>query len=439
MQKKLAHLSAFLRPQLLPFGLMIAVILSDPSPVVGCQRDAENDEVVIQLFDQQLTDQGRGITQVFLVSDKCQIHDTGTAKNIVLPEGVKNKGLAYFRIYFTGRKGKVEKGIIVLVVGYQSDRPNYYVDLNNNLDFSDDGDTQCKECENGGFILSLTGDNPDSEFAINLIPFGDEENITAEKKKQFSQMFEGFRQYMGGEFANADYWYFNRRLNTRTNSVVVDGKKVLLGLHDYDCDGLYSGERDRVIAGDHSAEHVSYALADGAVNAIRGEIFLVGDSPYKLVEASDDGRKLHIAKSNKMPDRLFVGTKVPNLKLKSLDGETVELQELLHSDKLLVIDFWGHWCGPCIAAIPSCVEFQDKWKDKLTFVGVHSGDHEAAKKLLTDNEASWKQFETSPELEETFFIDAWPSYVVIDENGTLVSFRSSLKEMAKLLGEKSDE
>ena len=59
----------------------------------------------------------------------------------------------------------------------------------------------------------------------------------------------------------------------------------------------------------------------------------------------------------------------PNFVLKTADGETVELKQL--AGKVVVINFWATWCGPCRAEIPVMLEVYDKYKEKgLEIVGI---------------------------------------------------------------------
>jgi cytochrome c biogenesis protein CcmG/thiol:disulfide interchange protein DsbE len=63
------------------------------------------------------------------------------------------------------------------------------------------------------------------------------------------------------------------------------------------------------------------------------------------------------------------GYDAPGFELKSLDGETVSLEE--HRGRIVVVDFWATWCPPCLMSIPELVEVQEKYRDKgVTILGI---------------------------------------------------------------------
>jgi thiol-disulfide isomerase/thioredoxin len=62
--------------------------------------------------------------------------------------------------------------------------------------------------------------------------------------------------------------------------------------------------------------------------------------------------------------------------LKDVDGKEVKLASL--KGKVVLLDFWATWCGPCKIEIPWFIEFQNKYgKDGLQVVGVSVDDTQA--------------------------------------------------------------
>lgn len=48
--------------------------------------------------------------------------------------------------------------------------------------------------------------------------------------------------------------------------------------------------------------------------------------------------------------------------------------ELLQDDKLVIVDFWATWCGPCRMLSPILDEVEEEMKDKITVVKVNVDD-----------------------------------------------------------------
>jgi thiol-disulfide isomerase/thioredoxin len=72
-----------------------------------------------------------------------------------------------------------------------------------------------------------------------------------------------------------------------------------------------------------------------------------------------------------------------DFKLKDLDGKEVALSS--YKGKVVLLNFWATWCGPCKAEIPGFVELQEKYRDKLTIVGYSVDDTaELAKKYAAE-------------------------------------------------------
>ena len=66
----------------------------------------------------------------------------------------------------------------------------------------------------------------------------------------------------------------------------------------------------------------------------------------------------------------------PDFSLKDLDGKDLRLSSL--SGKVVLVNFWATWCGPCRAEIPSLIELQNRYKDRMQIVGLVVDDDDPA-------------------------------------------------------------
>jgi thiol-disulfide isomerase/thioredoxin len=87
--------------------------------------------------------------------------------------------------------------------------------------------------------------------------------------------------------------------------------------------------------------------------------------------------------------------------------------------KVVLLDFWGKWCGPCVQKLPGVEEFYQKYKDRgLVVVGVHSADRsDMLDEFLREKKVSFQVVIDRGETAARYRVDTWPTYFLIDKAG----------------------
>src|SRR5579864_7644292 len=62
----------------------------------------------------------------------------------------------------------------------------------------------------------------------------------------------------------------------------------------------------------------------------------------------------------------------PELKAKDVNGKELSLE--VYKGKVVLLNFWATWCGPCRAEIPSLIRIQEAYKDRLQIIGMDVDD-----------------------------------------------------------------
>lgn len=121
---------------------------------------------------------------------------------------------------------------------------------------------------------------------------------------------------------------------------------------------------------------------------------------------------------------LTLGQAAPELVGIDLEGKPLSLKE--HQGKVVMVSFWAHWCGPCIALVPHERELVERFKDKpFVLLGVN-GD-EPSKELVEKTKAlnvTWRSLQNQPDEKsgkhsEKWNVITWPTVYLIDHQGII--------------------
>jgi thiol-disulfide isomerase/thioredoxin len=146
------------------------------------------------------------------------------------------------------------------------------------------------------------------------------------------------------------------------------------------------------------------------------DVEMMVGQPARSIKLSD------LAKPNVYElKHLQVGMKAPDIESVDLDGKKVSLHKL--RGKVVVLDFWATWCGPCKSMIPHERELVERLKDKpFVLVSINCDDKkEKLTKFLEDQSMPWTHWYNGAKggIVGKWNVEFFPTIYVIDAKGVI--------------------
>jgi peroxiredoxin len=119
----------------------------------------------------------------------------------------------------------------------------------------------------------------------------------------------------------------------------------------------------------------------------------------------------------------MIGMEAPDFTLSDPSGKTVHLRDL--RGKVVVVDFWATWCGPCRALMPHIQKMHEQLAAKgLTILGLDVGeDADTVAKFAKEQSYTFPLLlDAEPQVTSRYFVQAYPTTFVIDRAGR-IAFR----------------
>jgi peroxiredoxin len=117
----------------------------------------------------------------------------------------------------------------------------------------------------------------------------------------------------------------------------------------------------------------------------------------------------------------------PDFSLKDADGKVVHLSD--YRGKVVLLDFWATWCGPCKIEIPWFIDFQKQHREGFAVLGVSMDDEgwEVVKPFLAKEKVNYRVLIGNDKTSESYGgIDALPTTFLIDREGRIASVHVGL-------------
>jgi thiol-disulfide isomerase/thioredoxin len=123
-------------------------------------------------------------------------------------------------------------------------------------------------------------------------------------------------------------------------------------------------------------------------------------------------------------ERLHIGAIAPDIEEKNLEGEVLKLSD--YRGQVVVLSFWGAWCGPCIARVPDERALVARMQGMpFRLLGINTDPELAtAKTAVEEHDITWQSFWNGPEgwrgnIASRWFVQGYPIYYVLDHEGRI--------------------
>ena len=139
-----------------------------------------------------------------------------------------------------------------------------------------------------------------------------------------------------------------------------------------------------------------------------------------------------------MDNNLEAGSVAKDFEMRDRDGNLVKLSDF--KGKLVYMDIWATWCGPCVEEIPNMEKLYQHYKDDpqilLVSVSVDSKKNLWEKKLDGDK-LQWPQYIVDGALKDKLYneyiITGIPRFMMFDSEGKIIIINAMIPSNGKLI------
>jgi peroxiredoxin len=147
------------------------------------------------------------------------------------------------------------------------------------------------------------------------------------------------------------------------------------------------------------------------------------------------------AEAKKIQEGLVTGAKFPDFNEKDLAGKPLSIAN--YKGKIVLVDFWATWCGPCVTELPNVLAAYEKYHDKgFEIIGISlDKDKDALTSFIEKRKMPWPQYFDGKgwenKVSSQYGIQSIPATFLLDGEGKIIAKDQELRGagLVKAVGE----
>jgi thiol-disulfide isomerase/thioredoxin len=332
-------------------------------------------------------DQGFSGKLGFYRPRRVDLSPTKPARVTRMPENVSNP------LFGTVSFGSREAPVVVTVLLDEPDTgaARLWIDTDGNGDLTDDPPVQWFARQSTGKSGPTTTWHGNATIPIN---YGNERRTLAINLYRFDK-----NTPLGQKQKNSLFYYLDSGFS---GNISLDGKTYKAALVDDTGRGDFSGDANAARSGASLVidlnDNGKFDLHSESFDA--NKPFNIGGITYEITGLTPPGGSFQLVKSSRtvaetpVLPAMDTGTKPIAFEDVSTTGQPIRFPSN-YRGKLVMIDFWATWCGPCRGEIPNLVNVYDEFHSRgFEVIGVSLDNEKTRSKLasfIADNHMSWPQ------------------------------------------------